>query len=52
MKNDYTQKKAWVSPALEEAPVQITEKISFFRFTEGPFGLGTPQGGDEPGGPS
>lgn len=62
MNNDFVQKKAWVSPSIEAAPVQITERIKLLSITEAPFTFSDPfnlaplggnqSGGDEPGGPS
>jgi len=52
-----TKKKVWVTPSIEEAPVQMTERFSVFSFTEDGRGffdfLGEePAGSEEPGGAS
>jgi hypothetical protein len=61
MKYDLTEKKAWITPGIEEAPVQATEALKWTTETErlfrpwtwdGGAEEGVPDGGDEPGGPS
>jgi hypothetical protein len=61
MKYDLTEKKAWITPGIEEAPVQATEARQWTTWSEwtGPItgktrGIGgaEPDGSDQPGGPS
>ena len=61
MNNNMSEKKVWVTPSIEEAPVQITaagftpkpNEGFCFSPTCGPLGGGPqPGGGDEPGGGS